>query len=277
MIDLAMTALPPGERIVLARGDLQVVVAPEEGGRVAQIRQGAMDWLVGPDDGFPAAISWGAYPMVPWAGRIRDGRFLFDGQRWQLPPSLGPHAIHGVAFLRRWQVVERSAASLQLSLALGEDAHWPFGGQVLQTITLEPQRLSLRLQLRAGARAMPRPVLGWHPWFRKLERFEFKPRAYYPRDAEGIASLPLAAPPGPQDDCYLCDTPVVIEREGCRAILRSDSDHWVYYDETPHATCFEPQSGPPDAFNLRAGDVLAPGETVETWFDLDFGRAGGAG
>ncbi|HYG07124.1 MAG TPA: aldose epimerase [Stenotrophomonas sp.] len=270
MIDFAMTALPVGECIVLTCGDLQVVVAPEEGGRVAQIRHAGVDWLIGPDAGFPGAISWGAYPMVPWAGRIRHGRFNFEGQAWQLPCGLGAHAIHGVGFLRSWEVVARSAQALTLALELGEDAQWPFAGRVLQDIIVEPGRLGLRMQLQAGRHAMPRPVLGWHPWFRKLDRFDFAPRAYYPRDAEGIATLPLAPPPGPRDDCYLCDTPVVIEREGRRVILRSDSDHWVYYDETAHATCFEPQSGPPDAFNLRPDEALAPGEMVATWFDLQF-------
>ena len=32
--------------------------------------------------------------------------------------------------------------------------------------------------------------------------------------------------------------------------VESDCDHWVVYDEPADATCVEPQSGPPDAFNL---------------------------
>jgi aldose 1-epimerase len=264
MIDLAMTALPVGERIVLRAGLLEVTVTPQVGGRVAQLRHAGVDWLVGPDDGFDAAIAWGAYPMVPWAGRIRDGRFTFEGTPWQLPPSLGPHAIHGVGFLRAWEVVARGERSLTLALALGEGPDWPFGGRVVQHIEVTPDRLRLEMRLTAGPRAMPMPVLGWHPWFRKLERFTFEPNAYYPRDAEGIATLPLAAPPGPKDDCYLCDAPVVLWRDGQQMVLRAEGDHWVYYDETPHATCFEPQSGPPDAFNLRA-EVLPAGGEVSTW------------
>jgi len=264
-----MTALPLGERIVLQAGGLEVEVTPAAGGRVAQIRQDGREWLVGPDDGRAEAIAWGAYPMVPWAGRIRRGQFTLDGRTWQLPPSLGAHAIHGVGFLRPWQVVSRTPHALQLALELGNGPDWPFGGRVEQEIAVDPGSLRLRLRPTAGAQAMPRPALGWHPWVRTLSHFDFRPTAYYPRDAEGIATLPLAAPPGPKDDCYLCATPVVLKRDGQRAILRSDSDHWVYYDEPAHATCFEPQSGPPDVFNLRP-EILSPGEVVETWFDLDF-------
>ncbi len=186
---------------------------------MAQIRQGGMDWLVGPDDGFPAAISWGAYPMAPWAGRIRGGGFMFDGQRWQLPPSLGPHAIHGVAFLRRWQVVERSAGSLHLALALGEAralAVWR--ARCWQTITLEPQRLSLRLQ---PARRRPRhaaPGAGLAPLVSANWTASSSIRAPITH------ATPRASPAcrwprrrGRRTIAHLRDTPVVIEREGCRA------------------------------------------------------------
>jgi len=244
-------------------------VAPAAGGRIAQISVAGFDWLIGPDAGHPGAISWGAYPMLPWAGRIRQGRFVFEGGRYQLPVNLGPHAIHGVGFDRPWQVLEQvDATRLHLGLSLDTDPRWPFGGDAEHVIELLPDRLRLSLRMTAGERAMPRPVVGWHPWFGKLAHTDFAPSAYYPRDAEGIATLPLAAAPGPLDDCYLNDRPVRIERDGRRLELRSDCHHWVYYDEPEHATCLEPQSGPPDSFNLHAGDTLLPGESVEAWFEL---------
>lgn len=263
-----MTALPPGELRTLRHGDWEVAVAPAAGGRLAQVRVAGMEWLVGPQAGYPGAISWGAYPMVPWAGRIRHGAFDFEGHHYQLPINLGTHAIHGIGFDRAWEVLEHGDTSLRLALDLGTDTQWPFGGRAEHLVSLHDGGLEMVLRVEAGERAMPRPVVGWHPWFRKLDRFDFAPRAYYPRDAEGIATLPLAAPPGPRDDCYLNDQPVVIERAGQRLTLRSGCDHWVYYDEPDHATCFEPQSGPPDAFNLRAGESLLPGEAVEAWFEI---------
>ena len=42
--------------------------------------------------------------MVPFAGRIRDGRFTFAGRVHQLPRNLPPHAIHGTVFDRPWRV-----------------------------------------------------------------------------------------------------------------------------------------------------------------------------
>jgi aldose 1-epimerase len=44
-------------------------------------------------------------------------------------------------------------------------------------------------------------------------------------------------------------------------MVSSSCDHWVVYDQPDHATCVEPQSGPPDGFTL-CPEVLAPGETL---------------
>jgi aldose 1-epimerase len=51
--------------------------------------------------------------------------------------------------------------------------------------------------------------------------------------------------------------------------LRSDCIHWVVYDETAHATCVEPQSGPADSFNIEQ-TVLQPGETLERSFLIEW-------
>ena len=270
MADAALRPLAPGPLLRIGNGRLTVDVAPQAGGRIAQIAFDGVEWLCGHAKDNAAAIAWGSYPMLPWAGRIRCGRFEFEGRTYELPPSLGEHAIHGVGFVLPWTVVAQSAESLELMLRLPEDGTWPFGGLARQRIAVSGDALRMELSLTATERAMPMPVLGWHPWFRKPERLDFAPEAIYPRDAEGIAARPTIAPtPGPWDDCFVNTAPVVLHRTGQALRLASDCDHWVVYDETAHATCVEPQSGPPDAFNLEP-DVLLPGETRAAWFDLEW-------
>lgn len=267
-VDPAERPLLPGPCLQLRHGALEVAVAPQAGGRLAQVRHHGHAWLVGPGDGHDGAIAWGCYPMLPWAGRIRHGAFAFGGRRYVLPANLGAHAIHGVGFDRPWQVQAQSASACRLLLTLPQDAHWPFGGQAVQEVQLEHDRLALRLTLTAGDQPMPHPVLGWHPWLRKPDQLEFQPHAQLPRDADGIAVLPPHPPgPGPWDDCFLNDAPVAVRRDQARLVLRSDCDHWVVYDQPAHATCVEPQSGPPDAFNLRPEATLAAGATVQARFD----------
>src|SRR5690606_25968141 len=124
--DDAQAALPAGPLHWLRAGRLEVALAPEAGGRIARIRFGGVDWLIG-EQQEAAAIGWGCYPMVPWAGRIRQGRFSFDGRPCQLPVNFGTHAIHGVGFSRPWRIDLLESDGASLSLDLPEDAYWPFG------------------------------------------------------------------------------------------------------------------------------------------------------
>jgi aldose 1-epimerase len=268
--DDALNALPPGPLLRIAHGALVVDIAPAAGGRIAQITFDGVPWLVGHDSQNQAMIAWGSYPMLPWAGRIRHGQFQFLGHRYQLPLNLGGHAIHGVAFGMPWHVDEHSTSHISLSLQLPEDERWPFGGNAHQRIDIRDSQLRMTLTVKAGEHPMPATV-GWHPWFLKPDRLDFEPSRIYPRDAEGMPSLPLAVPPpGPWDDCFLNDRPILIHRHGQGVRLSSDCNHWVVYDETEHATCVEPQSGPPDAFNLAPTQYLTPGAVVSSWFLMEW-------
>lgn len=264
-----MAALAPGPLITIANGSLSVQIAPAAGGRIAQIARDGIEWLVGHGEMTSAAIEWGSYAMVPWAGRIRRGHFDFHDRGYELPLNHDGHAIHGVAFTLPWRVDAHSHSHADLSLALPVDERWPFGGSSRQRIEIGENSLKMMLSVTAGEQPMP-ACIGWHPWFRKPDQVGFAPSRMYPRDEEGIATHPLAEPsPGPWDDCFINDQPVLIQYGGQRLRLTSDCSNWVVYDELDYATCFEPQSGPPDAFNL-APRRLEPGATLEAWFLLEW-------
>ena len=268
--DAALAPLAPGPLIDIGNGTLTVTIAPEAGGRIAQVRREGVEWLAGYDDANAAAIAWGCYPMLPWAGRIRRGLFQFAGNHHRLPPNLGGHAIHGVGFALPWRLDAHSPSAVELSLELPSDERWPFGGRARQRIVAAVDALHMGLEVSAGERAMP-VAIGWHPWFRKPERIEFKPTHCYPRDAENIATLPLREPPPPPwDDCFLHREPIFLHHGVQRLRLTSDCSHWVVYDAPAHATCIEPQTGPPDSFNLDPTSRLEPGMSIHAWFALEW-------
>lgn len=233
---------------------VSLLLAPEHGGRVAQLTVDGFDLLVGPGDSETHPMLWGSFPMVPWAGRLRHGCFRFAGQTYQVPTDLPPHAIHGTTYRRAWAVEPDGS----LAVELGEP--WPLGGHARQRFELAAGELTCTIEVHAGAGAMPAQA-GWHPWFRRPCHLEIHAGAMYATDAEGIPTgLLTAVPPGPWDDCFtdLIGPPRLAFPSGPVVTMHASCADWVVYDRPEHALCVEPQTGPPDAFN-RAPHVVEPG------------------
>jgi aldose 1-epimerase len=256
------------ESAIISAGDVRVEVDPVHGGRIAQITVGDIPLLVSRDDVGGNPLAWGAYPMVPWAGRIRDGRFEFRGTTHELPCNHDGHAMHGVGFTSAWTIVDHAATRVDLRLDLPGDERWPFGGTVRQSFEVDEHGLTSTMTVEADERAFP-ASFGWHPWFRKPSLIDFTPVAMYRRDEHHIAVDELVdVPPGPWDDCFVNHAPVGLVVDGVAVTLTSPCTHWVVYDEPTHATCVEPQTGPPDAFTIRP-EFVEPGTPMATSFRLD--------
>lgn len=255
------------DRLHLEAGSAELVVDAVHGGRLASLAIDGLELLrQGPPD---APIGWGCFPMVPWAGRLRHGRFRFDGVDVEVPIDLAPHAIHGFGHTSAWEV----AGADRLTLDLAD--RWPFGGRVDQRFDLTADRLVLHLAARAADRPMP-VMLGWHPWFQRSLgsggglRLDLRADGAYLLDDEAIPSGAVGpVPPEPWDHCFhVVDQPVRLDWPGALALeLRSSCEHWVAYTEPDDALCVEPQTAAPDVFN-RDPQVLAPGEALTAWFEM---------
>lgn len=244
----------------LRAGDARAVVDLARGGRLARLEVAGLSLLL-PESDDP--IRWGCYPMAPWAGRVRRGRFRFDGREYSLPRNLPPHAIHGTVFTRAWD----DAGGGRISTSLGPD--WPWAGRAVQSFALSESALEMTLEVHADERPFPASA-GWHPWFpRRLARggdamVSLDAAAMYRRDDEEIPTGELVTPPpGPWDDCFtrLAAAPGVRWPGALDLVLRSSLDHCVVYDQPAHALCVEPLTGPPDALNL-APRVIAPDDPL---------------
>ncbi len=257
--------------IGLAAGAARATLDPDDGGRVTSLVVDEAELLVprAPDGN---ASSYGCFPMVPWAGRIRDGRFTWQGVTHQLPVNLPPHAIHGTGFTRPWNVVAADERSTRMEVDLGPD--WPFAGHAVHALGLTPDGLDLRLEVHAAGEPFP-AWCGWHPWWRRPVELSFHPGAMYRRDATGIPTGELVAvPPGPWDDCFTrgADPPVLRWPSGLSVAVESSADYFVVYDQLDHAVCVEPQTAPPDAVNLGLATVIEPGRPLVARAAFRWGR-----
>lgn len=243
----------------------RLAVDPAAGGRVAALTVGGTELLVAGTAADPPTM-WGMFPMVPWAGRVRHGRFTFAGRTHQLPVNAPPHALHGTTFDRPWEV----EADGSLVIDLGP--HWPFPGHARQRFDLHPTGLTGTIEVHADRHAMPAQA-GWHPWFRRPVRLLFAARSQYELDAEGIPTGRLVPPtPGPWDDCFtdLLGPPQLAWPDGPTVVVTSTCTHWVVFDRLDHGLCLEPQTGPPDGLTL-APRVVEPGAPLVASVTLRWG------
>lgn len=269
------------DRLRLAAPGVDVLVDLAAGGRIASFVVDGRELLV--TEGF-GPIAWGSFPMVPFAGRVRGGRFAFRGRSYDLSIEMPPHAIHGTVLDRPWESIDDRTISTDLGPS------WPFAGRAIQRFELEAGRFTSRLELHADE---PMPAsIGWHPWFRRRPRpvagadagpavepveLELDAGAMFRRDTAGIATRELVVPPppGPWDDCFtdLRRPPIVRWPGFLELTIESDCPAWVVYTMPTDALCVEPQTAPPDALN-QSPVVVEPGrpltaEMTWSWRSLD--------
>jgi aldose 1-epimerase len=248
--------------IHLVAGDAEAAVDAEAGGRLASLVLAGQERLVTEGAG---PTLWGCFPMAPWAGRVREGRFRWAGAEHQLPLRLPPHAMHGTVLDRRWEVVRADDRAVAMAIDLGPD--WPWPGRVVHEVVLAPNRLDLRLEVQAEGTAFPASC-GWHPWFRRPVALDLDAASLWRRDASGIPTGELVPAPvstAGLDDCLtgLRRAPRLRWPDGAVLDVESNCEHVVVFTEPEHALCVEPQTGPPDALNL-APRVVGPEPLVAT-------------
>lgn len=281
--------------VVLTAGEDRVAIDEAVGGKITSLIAAGIERIAQPEaDMDPVAdvLLWGSFLMVPWAGRLDEGRLPWEGETHRLPQNFYGHAIHGVGFDKPWHVDEATDAAAVLSLDLGA-AGWPFGGTARYRLTLAPQRLDLVAEVEAGDRSMP-VAAGWHPYFDRPDDGDLSIRV---SSDHVLATTEDLIPTGDlipvQGDTDLRDGPVLGDRRLDHVYANASAPAVVSWSDlelslnfgseistivvyTPEGkACCEPQSAWPNAPELEAKGVsgtglhhLGPGETwraTTTW------------
>ncbi|WP_328404636.1 aldose epimerase family protein [Nocardia sp. NBC_00403] len=236
--------------ITLTAGDVRLTVSAGTGGRISSFTVDDVELL-------RQGATFGCFPMAPWCGRIRDGRFTNGSVVHQLPLNAAPHAIHGTVRDRPWKVTRTSGTEAVLTQELA--APWPFAGRVTQSFALTPDSVALTMGITADADAFPAQA-GWHPWFNRNPvpgrtgvAIEFSPDWQEERGSDYLPTGQRIEPrPGPWDDCFGMPSGVdvtLVWPEFLELNIASPEQWVVVFDMTDEAVCVEPQSGPPNGLD----------------------------
>lgn len=254
------------EDITLTAGDADVRISAAGGGRISGLRVGSLELL-------RQGHRYGCFPMVPWCGRIRDGRFLDGGTVRQMPLNSPPHAIHGTARDGAWRTARVSENEAVITYELVDP--WPYPGRVTQSVALAEDGLTLTMSVEAYGDSFPAQI-GWHPWFNrnlggKDVTVDFQPAWQEERGDDHLPTGSRIDPkPGPWDDCFGMPggVDVTLTWPGQLQLRVTSREEWVVvYDEQAEAVCVEPQTGPPNGLNTlpRLVTPLEPLEASTTW------------
>ncbi|MCG8966043.1 aldose 1-epimerase [Streptomyces sp. CL12-4] len=254
------------EPITLTAGDAEAIVLPGNGGRIGGLRVGGTELLRQGD-------RYGCFPMVPWCGRIREGRFRDGAAVHQMPLNSPPHAIHGTARDGAWRTARVTGNEAVITYDLVDP--WPYSGRVTQVVALAEDALTLRMSVETYESSFPAQI-GWHPWFNRTLDGADVAIAFDPawQEERGDDHLPTGnrtdPKPGPWDDCFgMPDgVDVTLTWPGRLELKVTSPEQWaVVYDEQEAAVCVEPQTGPPNGLNTlpRLVTPLEPLEATTTW------------
>lgn len=250
--------------LTLASGDHTAQVDTSNGGRVTSLVVRGTELVCGPEP-LLDTFGWGIYPMVPFAGRLRNGRIFHRGTSAEFAKDAPPHAMHGFVHSNEWRVHEKTEAAVVMVTELAPP--WPWRAVLFHTVSLHGWKL--RMDMSVFARDEQPMMIGWHPWFRRPCTAAFEFGAMYERGDDHLPTGRLVRPRTEDvDDCFTdpISDPVVTVGT-VRTSLHSDCSHWVVFDGMDHGICVEPQSGPPNGVN-DTPNVLRAGGEMRRWFEI---------
>ena len=283
-------------------GPLHLELAPDIGGAIARFystqggqtthwfRPASEQALTNRD-----VTGMACFPMLPFRGRIRDGRFTTDHKTIQLPLLPGhSHHLHGEGWLRPWQVVRHSQNEVTLQLEAGTE-RWPWPFYAEQHLRLNESGLHHTLSVtHAGRRRRPYGI-GLHPYFGRTPgcRIRTGVQGMWKADGDVLPTEPLQGKlqdklalgldPNTQmldNTCFGWAHATMVDWGSHTLAIYSGAPADLFAIYTPPGVdyfCLEPCTQVPDFPNLHGfeqaltgGHWLEPGERLELgcWFNV---------
>jgi aldose 1-epimerase len=278
--------------IELSCDALRCEIAPGLGGAVAGLWLNNIPVLrCAPAAALTSVRQAGSYPLVPFSNRVGHATLKWAGTSHPLVQNTGfePHAIHGVGWLRPWQVLEADAQFALLSYEHKPDDAWPFAFDTSQAFRLSANALELTLSITNQSAVAAPAGLGWHPYFvkRARSRISFEATGRWEMNEEKLPTHRVPAN-GLDADCALLDIDHCFDGWPGLVHLRDDVLHTritsnlnrlvVFTNDTRDFVAIEPVSHVNNALNLMTSSgassaelgvrVLQPGESMSATMSI---------
>jgi aldose 1-epimerase len=254
-----------------------------DGARVESIYLDGNAVVTHSDDGVPT--HGGVAVLMPFAGRVRNGRYIFEGTTYQLPVSRDGHALHGFAKDARWVVASKNAHAVTLRSRL-KSSGYPGILDARITYSIRPRSFSTECVVtNVAARNCPF-VAGFHTNFHArnwriettglVHRYALADR-YFPTGKTETFSFEEVSPGTRLDDCFKVAGTIRLKDESSTFLItRKGMPYLVVYNGTTRnsSVAIEPYTGLDDAYNNGIGlSVLRPGQSFRCGYKISLSRS----
>ena len=269
--------------IELKQGNLRVLIAPDNGGMIAQILVDEVPVLKLDESALEITpMSAGGCPVLfPFAGKVSESSYDWDGKTYTMPAhglvKNAPFAVryHDEAMLVLWRSGCRSEA-----------ANYPFDYDLELVYRLEDGALYTVARIHnLSSRPMPH-AMAWHPYFKatQKERLRFCHRMKVHYDYIKIQDEPAAEKLDlsewyddvfhtPAEPGFSLENPV--DGYGVRCMPDGHYPVMVVCSWVDGAVCIEPWCGIPDSIkNGRFLQIVPPGQAQQLVVMWTFSKGG---
>jgi aldose 1-epimerase len=229
----------------------------------------------------------GAAMLIPFANRVRNAEYNWEGKEYHLPKNNGDHSIHGLTRDLDWTVLTEATKSI-LSTDIRHEGY-PNGVKVKVEMIVKKNSFEISMDFMNSG-DLPVPLSpGMHPYFRFQDRWQVKAfdqirmleyvDDYFP-NGNMIKTDPdvLSSESGKTfDNCFSMGNKLKLLL-GSHAMLieTRNMPYFVVYNgkySAGKSVAVEPMVAPPDAFNNHIGLVtVEPGRSFSCGARFELSR-----
>lgn len=158
----------------LSCGTYEAWISPGAGGRLCRLiwhgPNGDRNLVVPVDTDLPfdqdAWPKQGAFPMLPYTNRLKEGRFQWGGNDYRIRVVPGQrYGLHGFGHRQTWQVDESNERHISMSWRHTADTvEWPWSFTARLVYSLSDDGFEMDLMIRNESTTSMPAILGWHPY-----------------------------------------------------------------------------------------------------------------
>ena len=255
----------------------------DEGARLQELKFNDV-FLIKEQEDFDYTTSYASSLLFPFAGRIKNGKYAFKGEDYQLKCNDGDTALHGLVYDKKFEIFEPEehnhccfATFNYYEKELSEGFPFPYFFSVTYTLFEDHLKVSVSIHNKGE---FPFPyTLGWHPYFNyddaKNSFLSFKSDKKVILD-ESLVTKEIIEEKSPEifkienkqlDDCFVLNhNTVAFTTPSYKIEITQNSEDSFLQLYTPKdipVIAIEPMTGISNSFNNKVGlQVLEPNCTA---------------